>query len=203
MHTLLPGRQQQRCGRGCLQFFLLEGEDIVTCYSIWKGSATFRCWAGLGARGGWLASEWGFFCWGAPLTFIFASGDTSCLTLCVAGACICCCDGTSAATGVAASATASDRRECLTVRSSSNRRSCLAFLAAAPARPAATFFLSFGLALGEATTGTGARAVTLSTGTSGPVDSVIVALCASVVWSPSILIYVIHTMGTMSKSAVP
>ena len=88
-------------------------------------------------------------------------------------------------------------------RSSSKRLSCLAFLAAAPAHPAATFLGSFDLAVGEAATGTGAGVVTLS---NPSVDSVWVftqALCAGVVWSASILIRIIHIMRTMSKSAVP
>ena len=131
------------------------------------------------------------------------------------GAGIGCCDGTSAtgcsfgttsATGVAASATASVCRDCLAARSSSKRLSCLAFLAAAPARPAATFLGSFDLAVGEAATGTGAGVVTLS---NPSVDSVWVftqALCAGVVWSASIFwrdVGIIHIMRTMSKSAVP
>ena len=102
-----------------------------------------------------------------------------------------------------ASATASVCRDCLAARSSSKRLSCLAFLAAAPARPAATFLGSFDLAVGEAATGTGAGVVTLS---NPSVDSVWVftqALCAGVVWSASILIRIIHIMRTMSKSAVP
>ena len=104
------------------------------------------------------------------------------------------------ATGVAASA--SGWRECLAARSSSNNAYCLALLAAAPARPATTFFGSLGLAVGEAAellTGTGPGVVTLS---NPSVDSVWVftqALCAGVVWSASILI---HIMRTMSKSAV-
>ena len=83
--------------------------------------------------------------------------------------------------GDAASATASVCRDCLAARSSSKRLSCLAFLAAAPARPAATFLGSFDLAVGEAATGTGAGVVTLS---NPSVDSVWVftqALCAGVV----------------------
>ena len=92
-----------------------------------------------------------------------------------------CSFGTTSATGVAASATASVCRDCLAARSSSKRLSCLAFLAAAPARPAATFLGSFDLAVGEAATGTGAGVVTLS---NASVDSVWVftqALCAGVV----------------------
>ena len=114
-----------------------------------------------------------------------------------------CSFGTTSATGVAASATASVCRDCLAARSSSKRLSCLAFLAAAPARPAGTFLGSFDLAVGEAATGTGAGVVTLS---NPSVDSVWVftqALCAGVVWSASILIRIIHIMRTMSKSAVP
>ena len=114
-----------------------------------------------------------------------------------------CSFGTTLATGVAASATASVCRDCLAARSSSKRLSCLAFLAAAPARSAATFLGSFDLAVGEAATGTGAGVVTLS---NPSVDSVWVftqALCAGVVWSASILIRIIHIMRTMSKSAVP
>ena len=114
-----------------------------------------------------------------------------------------CSFGTTSAKGVAASATASVCRDCLAARSSSKRLSCLAFLAAAPARPAATFLGSFDLAVGEAATGTGAGVVTLS---NPSVDSVWVftqALCAGVVWSASILIRIIHIMRTMSKSAVP
>ena len=114
-----------------------------------------------------------------------------------------CSFGTTSATGVAASATASVCRDCLAARSSSKRLSCLAFLAAAPARPAATFLGSLDLAVGEAATGTGAGVVTLS---NPSVDSVWVftqALCAGVVWSASILIRIIHIMHTMSKSAVP
>ena len=117
-----------------------------------------------------------------------------------------CSFGTTSATGVAASATASVCRDSLAARSSSKRLSCLAFLAAAPARPAATFLGSFDLAVGEAATGTGAGVVTLS---NPSVDSVWVftqALCAGVVWSASIFwrdVGIIHIMRTMSKSAVP
>lgn len=93
---------------------------------------------------------------------------------CFTTGCSRCFATTTSATGVAASATASGCRDCLAARSSSNRRSCLAFLAAAPALPAATFLGSFDLAM----TGTGAGVVTLS---NPSVDSVIVALCAGVV----------------------
>ena len=107
-----------------------------------------------------------------------------------------CSFGASSATGVAAGAMAS-----FAAWSSSNRRSCLAFLAAAPARPAATFLGSFGLAVGEATTGAGV--VTLS---NPSVDSVWVftqALCAGVGWI-SVSIATVYTVDIMlSKSAVP
>ena len=120
--------------------------------------------------------------------------------------CSCCFATTTSATGVAVSATASGCRDCLAARSSSKRLSCLAFLAAAPARPAATFLGSFDLAVGEAATGTGAGVVILS---NPSVDSVWVftqALCAGVVWSASIFwrdVGIIHIMRTMFKSAVP
>ena len=90
-------------------------------------------------------------------------------------------------------------------RSSCSRRSCLAFRAAAPARPAATRLGSFVLPVVD--TG-GVGAVTLSTGTetaSRPVDSVccwrhVATVCsASIFWRD----VGITPMRTMSKSAVP
>ena len=57
----------------------------------------------------------------------------------------------------------------------------LAFLAAAPARPAATFLGSFDLAVGEAATGTGAGVVTLSNPSVYSVWVFTQALCAGVV----------------------
>ena len=176
--------------------------------------STSGCWGRL--TGPWRTSLWvllflltfrQFHQWRAPYTQRGKSAFTGSPGSPGAGIGCCfatgCSFGTTSATGVAASATASVCRDCLAARSSSKRLSCLAFLAAAPARPAATFLGSFDLAVGEAATGTGAGVVTLS---NPSVDSVWVftqALCAGVVWSASILIRIIHIMRTMSKSAVP
>ena len=151
-----------------------------------KGLGTFKCWAHRGVRGGGPTSGCCCFCWRAPLTISFvggmgvgmestysaaspappnrSQGVQSAFTS-AAGACIGCCfaTGCCCSAGFAATlrvTTASDRAS-FAARSSARRLSWRTRLAAAPARPAATFWGSFILG----TTGAGAGAVTLSTGT--------------------------------------
>ena len=159
------------------------------CYSMRKGSGTFKCWAHRGVGGGGPTSGCCYYSWRAPLTVSFvrgmgvrmestysaaspappnrSQGVQSAFTS-AAGACISCCfaTGCCCSDGVAATlrvATASDRGliASFAARSSARRLSWCTRLTAAPARPAATFGGSFILG----TTGAGAGAVTLSTGT--------------------------------------
>ena len=142
-----------------------------------KGSGTFKCWAHRGVRGGGPTSGCCCFCWRAPLTFNFVggigvrmestystaspappNGNQGVQSAFTSG---CCCSASVAAT--LRVATASDRGliASFAARSSARRLSWRTRLAAAPARPVATFLGSFILG----TTGAGAGAVTLSTGT--------------------------------------
>ena len=154
-----------------------------------KGSGTFKCWAHRGVRGGGPTSGCCCFCWRAPLTVSFVGGmgvrmestysaaspappnrsqGVQSPFTSAAGACIGCCftTGCCCSAGVAAILCVATASDCgliasFAARGSARRLSWRTRLAAAPARPAETFLGSFILG----TTGAGAGAVTLSTGT--------------------------------------
>ena len=151
------------------------------CYSMRKGSGTFKSWAHRVVWGGGPTSGCCCFCWRAPLTVSFVSGmgvrmestysaaspappnrsqGVQSAFTSAAGACIgcCCATGCCCSDGVAATlhlATASDRAELC-------KKALLAFTPGrCPGPPCSNFFWAFILG----TTGAGAGAVTLSTGT--------------------------------------
>ena len=149
------------------------------CYSMRKGSGTFKCWAHRGVRGRGPTSGCCCFCWRALLTVSFVGGmgvrmestysaasptppnRTQGVQSAFTSAAGCCCSASVAATLRVAIASDRGLIASFAARSSARRLSWRTCLAAALACPTATFWGSFILG----TTGAGAGAVTLSKGT--------------------------------------